>query len=355
MFISGIQQMGIGVSDVHAAFKWYNLHFGMDVPIFEEAATAGLMLPYTGGEPRDRHAILAINMQGGGGMEIWQYTSRKPEAPQFQPLLGDLGINIAKIKTKNAEVAFHFLRKKGVNMLSNPSARPDGKIHFFVKDPYGNPFEVVEAADWLFPSNRHECGGIYGATIGVSDLDRSKLFYQTILGYDQVVYDQTGQFEDLHGTDGGFSSFRRCLLRHSEQRKGPFSPLFGSSEIELVQCLDRAPRKIFEGRYWGDLGYIHLCFDITGMSELKSYCASKGHPFTVDSSGSFDMGEAAGYFSYIEDPDGTLIEFVETHKIPLLKKLGWYLDLRKRSNPEKPLPRLLLRALGLGRVKFDSE
>jgi hypothetical protein len=67
------------------------------------------------------------------------------------------------------------------------------------------------------------------------------------------------------------------------------------------------------------------------------------------------MGEAAGYFSYIEDPDGTLIEFVETHKIPLLKKLGWYLDLRKRSNPEKPLPRLLLKALGLGRVKLDAQ
>jgi hypothetical protein len=71
----------------------------------------------------------------------------------------------------------------------------------------------------------------------------------------------------------------------------------------------------------------------------------------VDSSGSFDMGEAAGYFSYIEDPDGTLIEFVETHKIPILKKIGWYLDLRKRSNPEKPLPRWMLKTLGLGRVK----
>ena len=33
------------------------------------------------------------------------------------------------------------------------------------------------------------------------------------------------------------------------------------------------------------------------------------------------MGEAAGHFSYIQDPDGTLIEFVETHKVPILKKL----------------------------------
>ena len=31
------------------------------------------------------------------------------------------------------------------------------------------------------------------------------------------------------------------------------------------------------------------------------------------------MGDAAGQFAYIEDPDGTLIEFVETHKVPLVK------------------------------------
>jgi len=34
------------------------------------------------------------------------------------------------------------------------------------------------------------------------------------------------------------------------------------------------------------------------------------------------MGEASGHFAYVEDPDGTLIEFVETHKIPIIKKLG---------------------------------
>lgn len=57
------------------------------------------------------------------------------------------------------------------------------------------------------------------------------------------------------------------------------------------------------------------------MQEMKTLCESKGHPFTVDSASSFDMGEAAGHFTYIEDPDGTLIEFVETHKVPVLKKL----------------------------------
>src|ERR1039458_7534458 len=104
--ISGIQQIGIGVKDVKEAFSWYRKNFGMDIPVFEEAAEANLMLPYTGGMPQKRHAILALNMKGGGGFEIWQYTSRIPRAAHFETRLGDYGLFCARIKTKDIQAAF---------------------------------------------------------------------------------------------------------------------------------------------------------------------------------------------------------------------------------------------------------
>jgi len=119
-----------------------------------------------------------------------------------------------------------------------------------------------------------------------------------------------------------------------------------------VQSLDRQPNKIFENRLWGDLGYIHICFDVHGMDTLRKKAANLGCGFTVDSANSFDMGDAAGHFSYVEDPDGTLIEFVETHKVPVLKALGLFLNLKNR-NPEKPLPKWLVRTLKLHKVKSD--
>ncbi len=91
------------------------------------------------------------------------------------------------------------------------------------------------------------------------------------------------------------------------------------------------------------------------MEELGKLCTEKGHPFTVDTTqkfkegSSFDMGDAAGQFAYIEDPDGTLIEFVEAHKVPIVKKLGIAINLKKR-NPEKALPKFILKALSVMRV-----
>ena len=343
--ISGIQQIGIGNTDVYETWKWYRQNLGMDIPVFDEAAEAALMLPYTGGKPRSRHAILALNHLGGGGAEIWQYTSRIGQKPDFQLQLGDLGIYVAKFKTNNIPAAHSQLSIN--NKTTQIHNSPEGKPHFFLWDQDGNVIELCESDSW-FRKKKAAIGGVYGATIGVSDMDRAIHFYNSLLGYDQVVYDKQGHFTDLEDLSNN-ATYRRVLLRHSAPRVGPFSRMFGDSEIELIQSLDRTPKKIFDNRMWGDTGFIHLCFDIQGMDALRGKCLALNCPFTVDS-GDFDMGEAAGQFAYVEDPDGTLIEFVETQKVPILKKFGWYLDLTKR-NPHKALPSWMLKAMALNRVK----
>ncbi len=324
----------------------------MDIKVFEESATASLMLPYTGGVPQKRHAVLALNMSGGGGFEIWQYTERKPQPAKFVPGLGDLGIFAAKIKARDVQKTHAWFKAEKLT-ISEIKADPEGRAHFFLTDPYDNIFQIIESDNW-YVNEKKNTGSVYGVIIGVTDIDKSVKVYSEILGYDKVVSDTTGIFDDFSSLEGGNATFRRVILKNSKPRLGAFAKLFGNSEIELVQVEGRVPRKIFENRFWGDLGFIHLCYDIQGMEALKTECARLGSPFTVDSSSSlgnsFDMGEAAGHFSYIEDPDGTLIEFVETHKVPILKKFGWYLNLRKRD-PAKHLPDFIVKMLGISKVK----
>ncbi len=347
--ITGIQQVGIGVEDVHKAWKWYRQHFGMDIGVFEEAAVAELMLKYTDGKKRARHAVLAFNMQAGGGFEVWQHTGKTPQKADFAPQLGDIGIFVAKLKSQNAEKAYTKMQADKLNILGKLTKSPNNIEHYFIQDPYDNIFQIIEN-DYLFEQTNAVNGGIFGAIIGVSNIDESLKVYQDILQYETVVYDETGVFEDFAGLAGGDRKVRRVLLKHSEMRTGGFAPLLGPSEIELVQLIEGRGRNIYENRIWGDPGFIHICFDTIGMDQLRDEVAAKGFPFTVDSSESFDMGEAAGHFAYISDPDGIPIEFVETHKVPIIKALGWNINLKKRS-PNKSLPKWMIGTMRWKRVK----
>lgn len=355
MIISGIQQVGIGVKDLKDAWRWYRDHFGMDVRVFDEEAPANYMLPYTGGKPCERHAALTVNMMGGGGFEIWQYKDRSPQEAKFELQLGDFGIFSAKMKSPDVTRTYEHFHKLGLT-LNGVSSDPDGRKQFFMKDPFNNIFQVIEANSWFRFNKKKLTGAAYGAIIGCSDVEKSKELYSKILGYDQVVYDESKVWDDLSNIPGGNGKLRRVLLRHSLERKGFFSRLFGPTEIELIKAEERKAVNIYKDRFWGDLGFIHLCYDIIGMAALKAKCNSLGFPFTVDSQSetgdnAFDMGEAAGHFSYIEDPDGTLIEFVETHKIPISKRLGWYMKLSKRKNKEKPVADRILNLMSMMKVK----
>lgn len=344
--------MGIGVPNVKEIWAWYRIMFGIDVRIFEEAAPAPLMINYTGGEVHNRTATLALSMDGGGGFEIWQFTSRDTEKAKFDIQLGDYGIFSCKVKSRNVQNSYDYMKQNGANLLNAPEKNPAGELSYFVQDPNGNIFQIIEGKGWFTKTNHpSNCGGVGGAIIGVSDIDKSLILYKDILGYDKIDFDETDEFVDLNAVNGGKKKFRRVRLSHSSERIGAFAKLLGPTEIELVQAIDQGDcRKIFENRFWGDWGFIHLCFDIQGMEQLRKECEAKGFQFTVDSSDTFDMGEAGGRFSYIEDPDGTLIEFVETHKVPVIKKIGWYINLKNRK-PGKSLPTWMLKAMGLNRIK----
>jgi len=346
--ISGIQQIGIGVKDAEKSFTWYRKNFGMNVPVFKDAARANLMTRYTSGKAEDRYAILAMNMQGGGGMEIWQYTSKVSVDQPFKPVLGDTGIYAAKMKALRIEEAFKHFQANGYVVSKEIRKTPDGAPSFFTRDPDGNLFQVVESKDW-FRSRGHFTGGVTGAIIGVSSIDKSIELYKTILGATEVVYDVTDDAPDLAELKTTNGKVRRALIAAKQHGLGAFGRLLGKAYVELVEVQGYTPRKIYEGRNWGDMGFIHLCFDVRDMKALGAGVEKVGHKFTVDSADSFDMGKAAGHFTLVEDRDGTLVEFVETHKVPVLAKLGLYLNLRNRD-PKKPLPDWMVGLMGLNKV-----
>jgi len=347
--INGIQQVGIGVKDANQAWAWYRKAFKMDVPIFQDSAEANLMTRYTSGKVESRHAILAMNMQGGGGFEIWQYTSKVPEAPKEKVTWYDLGILAVKIRCKDIHKTHAHLKSIGAGILGNPEKDPNGNWHFYINDPYGNTFELIENESW-FNVNKDLTGGVAGVVVGVSSIDKAMPIYKNHLQQSKILFDKSGTWDDFGQLGAQEAEYRRVLLQSSPDCTGAFGKLLCQTQVELIETKNQVRNRIFENRNWGDLGFIHVCFDVNGMEAIKEKLAHEGIELTVDSGNEFDMGKAAGRFSYLEDPDGTLIEMVETYKVPIMEKFGWYLHLHKRKTTNN-LPSFVVKLLSINRVK----
>ncbi|REE05801.1 VOC family protein [Marinoscillum furvescens] len=326
----GIQQIGIGATDVEAAAQWYAHHLDATIQIFDDCTPATHMAPYMGGSPQAKRAMLLLHPNGGGGFEIWQYTKRKPQADSELVMPGDIGINYFSIRVTNLQSSYERLLAFAVSEYDD--------LGFYIRDPFGNLIE-------LLPGQRP--GGVCGCTIGVSSLATALPFYHA-LGFDEKL----ATHERHHPV--GKKPCKQVVLKNSKQSGGRFGGFFGPSEITLIQLLEGDPRKPYENRFWGDPGYMHLCFDVYNLPRWVDEQQQAGFPFSILSNPDFRMGDAGGHWGYMEDPDGTLIEMVETHHLPIIKKIGWKLNLSRRS-PVRPVAPWILWALRFKKLNLQPK
>jgi catechol 2,3-dioxygenase-like lactoylglutathione lyase family enzyme len=348
--IHGIQHLGVGVPDHAQAWKWYRKFFGMDIPLFNDEAGAPLMTIYTKGDVISKRAAMVLNIKGGCAMEVVSPTTFKATHADVSHQLGDLGISVGFVKSPDVKNAFSFFKENDANVISDLLKTPNGWDTFYVKDLNGLIWQIIPADDF-YTNHSHPTGGTAGCSTGVSNMDKAISFY-SLLGYDEIISDQSGVFPDWEKLPGGTGNFRRVLLSQKKPSGGGFSKLAGKSYVELVQDLsERKPLKIYEDRLWGDIGFVHLGFDVRDMKSLGVKLQEAGHGFTCDTKDVLSMGESTRvHCTYCEDPDGTLIEMIEVYKIPIIEKLGFYLNVEKRK-PSQPLPDWMIKALRFTRVK----
>lgn len=347
--INGIQHIGIAVNDMDASLRFYRKYLGLNIPFFDSVAAAPLMDVYTNNSTITKRASMVVNLQGGCAMEVIRPTSFEPSSAPFEIQPGDLGIFAAQFKTQDLQKSFEFCQQDPPPFCSPITIRPDGSQTFMIKDLDGNVFQYVEDKS-QYIDHGHHSGGAVGCSIGVSSIEEAKKLYSDVLGFDSVVYDQTGDFEDFRAVWPEGATVRRVLLAQSNQPGGGFAKVTGRGYIELVQSMDRTPNRIFDNRIWADNGFVHLGFDVKGMQKLGDDLAKQGFGFTCDSNDALDMGNTKVHCTYIEDKDGTWLEMIEVYKVPIIEKWGIYLNVEKRD-PLKPLPDYMLKALKFSRIK----
>ena len=348
--IQGMQHIGVATSDMDHSLKFFRQLFGMDIPFFDSIQAAPLMDSHTRGETITKRASMVMNLQGGCAFEVLRADSFEPVPAGWEIAPGDLGITTVQMKTRDIQKMHAHARSiTGDTCDQELRETPWGAKTFYLKDPDGNRFQVLEADDW-FENNGHPSGGVMGCTIGVSDMDAALKLYADVLGFDQVLHDATGIQADWEGIPHGTESFRRVRLTQSAPGAGGFGKLTGRTYIELVQAIDRKGSFIFKDRIWCDIGFAHLGFDVRGMADLGTALDKAGFGFRCDTADAIGMGETKVHCTYIDDPDECWLEMIEVYKVPIIEKWGLFLDVQKRGADE-PLPRWMLKALRFSRVK----
>lgn len=309
--ITGFQHIGMGVYDVDKTYAFWRENLGFKMKLNDHTGFDEQMEPILG-DRLEMRMLMAMNVAGGGAIEIVQHTSTKPKEPPTPIEWGDIGILDIGVKVFHIDSIYSDLKSRGVEFIT-PVQRMKldrgGTVRFaYLRDPDGLLVQLVEDPT----GKRPRVGGVVHVTIGVNAIDKAKDFYMKVLGFDQVLLET----DDLTGIDEitGGKKTRMVILSQPSSLKSAL-PVLEPGSVRLVQTPEYNGKPTFEGRRWGDIGCMEFALDVDDVKstfdQMIAAGAERYNPPTL-----MDMGSGSvGSFAYVKDPDGNTVEMVEVNKV----------------------------------------
>lgn len=309
--IRAFQHIGMGVHDVDRTYAFWRKELCFKMKLNDHTGRDEQMEPILG-ESLEMRMLMAMNVAGGGAIEIVKHTSTEPVEPPAPVQWGDIGILEIGLKCFRLDDVYRALLNRGVEFVTPVRRMNMGKLgsvrSAYLRDPDGLMVQLVEVPG----GKRARVGGVAHVALGVRDLERAKEFYTGMLGFSEVVFET----DDLAGPDevtGG----RKTMMAAVRQPAGMQStlPVLEAGMVKLVRTPDYDGVPTFEGRRWGDIGCMEFALDVDDVKgtfeRLVAGGAEAYHPPTR-----MDMGSGSvGSFAYVKDPDGNIVELVEVEKV----------------------------------------
>jgi len=308
--IIGIDHIGIGVKNMQVMKKYYQkiLEFSQifgEMPIDDHEPIHNLVRTTPA-----IHSAIQINQKWGGiSIALFCHIYPKPRPIRKDFHYGDIGVSKTTIAVNDLNRFFEEYkgRLKFCSRIHQVKIPEWGNYSFvYAKDPEGN---FIEFTDGEKLSLRHRFGGIRWIGISVTDLERSRDFYQKYLGFDKTIINIhesfSGNVDEISRCDQ--TIIRSCILGNSR----------GPGMVELFESIKPRGRSIPFCTNWGDYGYLQLCLLSDNIYDVEKYFIHKDleillNPQTISSDDPKNTGLS---FLYIRDPDGIPVEVMMLPKI----------------------------------------
>jgi catechol 2,3-dioxygenase-like lactoylglutathione lyase family enzyme len=310
--ITAFQHVGMGVHDIDRTYDFYRKLMGFRVKLSDKQEYDEVMKPIVGAVVEMR-IIMAMNVEGGAAIELVEHTSTRPLEPEEPLQWGDIGYLELGLKAYHLDDLYLDLKSKGVDFITpvrGMELSSGGTERYaYLKDPDGVLVQLVEEPGGKRPA----VGGVRHVAIGVTDMDKARDFYGDVLGFKELIHQFKGDMPELDGVTGG-REMEMVILGHRPEAESVL-PLLQRAIVKLVHTPGYKGKPAFEGRRWGDIGLMEMALDVIDLGETVNGLIADGaelfHPTTR-----VEMGQGtAGSFAYIKDPDGIIVEMVETEKV----------------------------------------
>jgi catechol 2,3-dioxygenase-like lactoylglutathione lyase family enzyme len=300
--VLGVDHIGIGVRNMESMKSFYRDVLGFtsvlgEMPEADHAAMYELLRTTTA-----VHSATMLSHEADGiSVALFHATNPAPRPIRKDFRYGDIGVAKITMAVSDLDGLYRDSRNR-VSFCSTPKTATIpgwGDYRFaYGRDPEGN---LIEFFSVLNERTENGFGGLRSIGIAVTDLERSKMFYQASLGFDTVVIASHMAFSGLVDEITGCTQaeVRSCLLANGK----------GRGMLELFEVLRPRGRSIPFGTQWGDFGYLQVCLYRNDIQEMTTTCEARGIELLA-APRIIDDPEHPGAFMYVRDPDGVPVELV---------------------------------------------
>ena len=305
--LTGLDHIGIGVSDMDAARRFYS-DLGFTDVAFDYMGELPGLADVTGHEQTEARVVFLRTANptvlGRASVKLVQFLNR-PQSPRPQgQAWGEPGICEVCVHVNGQADFYRSLVESGHTSLMEPNEADldPYQTHCglsYVQDPDGAKIELIEwstlEAGWPHGPGPQ---GVNHVAFGVQDIERTRDFY-TELGFTGQLFESDGYFEPMHPWFGERTPPKMRMMLLTSPHGGALEP---------VQHTPASPDMRGD---WGHLGTFEFAVGSRCLERALDHLDRHGIKLAGDVV-ELDLGNGASWrYAYFKDPDDLYVCITE--------------------------------------------